>query len=354
MYKLEELGYFEYFKLEYSNLSTTDCVIYSYQKTINEITDYFRQSVTANLPQDQLDKRIKVIASTDVLEFLHRKKMPLVIFRFSMLSNLGIENFKELCNELHFPRSDRTRDCARDVLKYFPADWAGLVTDNNVSGEIEPESFFYNRSGDLVDNRYVFVKDIRKILINRSELNPRPFENIAKFELNLTMPHNENPFLLARNCLHAPRDKILKYRVLYGDIFCRSRMFKFKMVDSPNCTYCINQIETVKHLIWDCPRSRNVWNQVNDWFRPVIGIDYINYETIVLGGQKPLGALETIIVWVLRTIMSIDRENMIPNEVITAKIKSLFIYEKKVFGKASKKLSARWAKLIDVFEDDLQ
>jgi hypothetical protein len=354
MYQLEEIGYFEYFKLEYANLCKKDNVIATYQNTINDITDCIRQTANLDLNLDQdaerLDNRVKTIASTDVLEYLHRKKLPLVIYRFSLLSNLGIESFKELCNELQYPRSDRTRDSARDVLKYFPVDWAELVmSSSEVDGDLEVEGVFYNRKWDLVNNRSISVKDIRMMLTDKSELQPRPFENSTKFDLNFMVPHNKNPFLLARKSLYASRDRIFKYRILHGDIFCRKRMFKFKMVDSPNCTYCLDQVETIKHLTWDCPRSRDAWNHVNDWFRTTLGEDYINYETIILGGLKPLDALETIIVWVLRSIMVIDRENLIPSELIKARIESLFNYEKKIFGKTSKKLALRWGKLTEIF-----
>ena len=59
-------------------------------------------------------------------------------------------------------------------------------------------------------------------------------------------------------------------------------------------------------------------------------------------------AMETIITWVIKLIMSIDRE-LISNEVIVQKFNTLFYYEKKAFGLHSKKLKARWGNLLNKF-----
>ena len=51
----------------------------------------------------------------------------------------------------------------------------------------------------------------------------------------------------------------------------------------------------------------------------------------------------------LKLIMSINREELINNEVIAHKFSTLFYYEKKTFGINSKKMQSRWGNLIDKF-----
>jgi len=296
LYLLEEKGYYEHFKLEYSNICNLDSVTKTFQATINCLTDSIRQNKGAEeYINPNLDVvRRDIIASTDVLEYLHRKKMQLVIYRFSMLYNRGIETFKELVNELRFPASDR-----------------------------------------------------RIILKDRSQTVVQPYDNYDKFGLNLDLPHNNNPFMLVRKALHTPRDKWFKYRILHGDIFCMKRMFKFKMVDTPHCSFCNIEIESIKHLIWDCPRSRQTWTCVNEWLGDTVGREYFTYETIVLGNENPINCLETIIVWVLRLVMSYERNEQVTTDQIKNQINTLYIYEKKMYEANPDKFEKRWGPLMN-------
>ena len=112
------------------------------------------------------------------------------------------------------------------------------------------------------------------------------------------------------------------------------------MVNSPNCALCIDTVETIKHVLWDCPRSTRVWDFLNNETRDFLGTEYISYETIILGNSTPIMAMETLIVWITKMIMAINREELISNEVVDARFKTLFFYEKQTFGLNSKKTNS--------------
>jgi hypothetical protein len=126
-------------------------------------------------------------------------------------------------------------------------------------------------------------------------------------------------------------------------------MERFGMVESSFCDNCPTTLETIKHLIWDCPRARNTWNYVNDLLTPKIGYYYITYESIFLGNERPIYAAETIIVWCLRKVISIERTTEIRHEYIKNLIETLFRYEQASFGKDSIKFRGRWKTLITLF-----
>ena len=130
-------------------------------------------------------------------------------------------------------------------------------------------------------------------------------------------------------------------------------MFKFMMVDSPHCSFCPNEIETVKHVIWDCPRSTRAWEYLESQTREALGREYLSYNTIILGNPEPNMAMETMITWTLKLIMAINREELINNEVIANKFSTLFYYEKKAFGLNSKKMKSRWGNLIVRFNEEI-
>ena len=350
MYLLERCGYFEYHKLEYAKLCKEDVIISTYQQSVNTLTDYIRLRED-QLNQDLANTKACVIASTDIIEYLRRKNVPLVLLRFNLLANHGVESFLHLVNEKLFPRSDRLEECATEILRFFPNGWAELVSNpnNNIDADLNLSDSFYAVKWKLKSSKKVSVRDIRALLLGCQPELPMPFHNTPKFEILDLDDLHHNPFVNARKSLKAPRDRFFKYRLLHGDVFCNSRMFKFKMVETPNCSFCLDEVETVKHLVWDCPRSVGTWKYINDLTRPILGLDYINYKSIILSAEKPLPAMEVIIVWVLRMIMAIERVQQIQHETILLQIKTLFYYEQKCYGTRSKQMAKRWGKLIDLF-----
>jgi len=351
MYQLEKIGYFEYYKLEYAKMCDSDIIIKSYQQTINELTDFVR--ISENRSEIDLSQtRINVIASTDIIEYLRKKKIPLALLLFNELANNGIENFHELVNEQRYPRSDRLRDAANNILGFFPVTWQALMRESdNINPNLNLAEQFYGEKWKLKQRSKISVKGLKNILIDCQNYIPAPYYNYQKFELGGLDNLNHNPFIVLRKSLKAPKDRFFKYRLLHGDVFCNTRMFRFKMVDSPNCKFC-SSLETIKHLIWDCERSARVWRYINELTKNYLNTEYINYNTIVLGNENPLPAMEVIIVWVLRLIMAIEREQLILNEAILLNIKTLFFYERTCFGSNSKKFKSRWGRLIELFHDN--
>ncbi len=350
-YVLEKDGYFEYYKIEYAKICTLDCVTATYQITTNFLTDSIRagEGLEGINEEEGSQTRVNIIASTDVIEFFRRNNIPLVIHRFRTLANQGIENVHELINESRFPRDDRLAQCAREILSFFPASWIELVkASREIDSEINYENSYPTRKCQFTNSNAVTVKGLREILLVKDTQGPLPYENFGKFGL-VTDTVEHNPFSLARQALIAPRDKFYKLRILHGDIFCNQRMHRFKMITSPNCSTCPEVIETVKHVLWECPRSMAAWDFLNSYTRQYLGREYVSYEAIILGNKDPNMAMETMIVWTMKMILSINREQRISNQLLESKLKTLFYYEKHMFGVKSKRMRSRWGGLLNMF-----
>jgi hypothetical protein len=349
-YVLEKDGYFEYHKIEYSKISDIESVTAGYQITTNLLTDRIRKiSLDQNGENEVLlGNKTDMIASTDIIEYFRRKRIPLALYRFRLLANQGIETFHELVNEFKYPRDDQLRTCAQEILTFFPKDWIELVGNvSNINSEITLNGEYYTYNWQVVNSNVIKVKNLRNILTPITKIEP-PFLNYDKFELS-TDDLDFNPFTLARTALHAPRDRFYKFRILHGDIFCNKRMFKFKMTNSPNCAMCPETVETIKHVLWECPRASRAWKFLNDQTKEFLGFEYVCYRSVILGQTSANMAMESMITWVTKMIMSIDRSNLISNEAILAKFKTLFYYEQKTFGLTSKKMRARWGNIMNKF-----
>ena len=64
--------------------------------------------------------------------------------------------------------------------------------------------------------------------------------------------------------LTSTRHKNILLRVAHGDIFSNSRLFKFRLRDSPRCKNCDELVESVQHRLLECPKARETWIKLNE------------------------------------------------------------------------------------------
>ena len=56
--------------------------------------------------------------------------------------------------------------------------------------------------------------------------------------------------------------RCFQYKVLNNVLFLNKKLFLFKKSNSPLCSFCKEEDETVFHRYFCCPNVRNLWNQL--------------------------------------------------------------------------------------------
>ncbi len=213
-WQFEHLDYDQPLQQEYSRIINIDSVSAGAQKCVNKLTDMMRSEITqANCPKFKID----LIASTDVLEFLKRKKLTLLQTWYTALFRSGIENLKQLISESLYPRSDHFQRLSLNILTAFPKEWITVIKDNwECQSEIELSQNFCVKADKPTIGSALTVATVRHRLLPKNTL---PF----KFEVKLGIQNwpNINPFVTARKVNHSVAQKIFKFRLLHLDIFCK-------------------------------------------------------------------------------------------------------------------------------------
>jgi len=346
-FQLERVGYDEYYKCEYAKINQHDNIVKTFQLTCNQLTDKFRNQCSSFPLQNPEDiaNAISIVASTDVLEYLMRKNELLIINRFGPLARTGIITYRQLYNESNYPRNNSFGELAKYVLTFFPRAWASAITmDIDYDSSVTYEHEFPSHQLSLISHSLVSVKSIRNTFLEWEVTPTHPYLDNNKFQL-LNVNSDINPFITLRKCLHMPRDRFYKYRILQGDIFCKERMFKFKMVESSNCDFCLEEVETIKHMLWDCPRAQQGWRYLKRLCGQAYNDEYVNYDSIVLGSANFIPLVETLIMLTLKCITAKDRSNSIDNDHLTNKFKSQYIIEKAAMKNKKIAFEKRWGPL---------
>ena len=314
-WQLENLRYVYVVNQEYYRLCKLDNVIKVGQITLNRITDKMR---IRNMDEDTPKYVADLLAGTDVREFLLRKGELLVNCLYEPLFQLGIENLKQLMNEANFPRSDRIGQCAKNTLAKFPDNWLIAITEMEGDPGVDIRSNLALRYNQPTNILKVTVKSVRKCILKSPSCNPFTFEH----KLGINRLPDINPFVTNRISNISEKMRIIKFRLLHCDIFSKERMFRFKMVECPNCKFC-GEIETIKHQLWDCQRAKVIWEFINTLIRQCSLGQEISFESLFTGFTQINTTKEAIMTRIIQMLLQIDRSGNVDTRYIKTEINFL-------------------------------
>lgn len=318
---MEGLDYDYVLRQEYSRIATLESVVATAQRTLNTLTEITRREIELDLVSNQITSQTKInlIASLDITEYLNIKNQPLIKCLYNRLFRSGIENFKQLVMEKSYPRSEVFFNIARTTLNVFPRNWESLIKENiECDSNIDLRESFLISKDKHISYRKCTVSQIKTRLLSNNESTTFPFET----KLGIIAHDGINPFLTSRKILYSTNLKIFKFRLLHCDIFSKQRMFKFKMSTSDNCDLC-NICETIKHVLWECPRAATIWRWLSDIINTIDMDLFLSFECLFIGFATTEPVIESIITRLCQILLRVDRSSLIPTQVLTNEIVTL-------------------------------
>ena len=74
-----------------------------------------------------------------------------------------------------------------------------------------------------------------------------------------------------------------QFKFLHRIIPTNKSLFKYKLVNSNICDICNMNIDSIKHLFWECPHVQHFWNELKNYLNE-LNIDInLNYKLVSLG-----------------------------------------------------------------------
>ena len=85
-----------------------------------------------------------------------------------------------------------------------------------------------------------------------------------------------------------------QYRLLLNKVFTNATLCEWKVIDSPQCSFCGKNAETILHLLWGCEIVHNMWEKLKVWLQDHgLNITFTASDIIFnrLEGPKIIGSL---------------------------------------------------------------
>ena len=263
LYCIESQGQRKVIDQGYSKICDKEGVTMVAQSTINTLNDGVKKELNNNLDKYIGDiNAINYAGSTNIKLFLKRGNNLMIECVYNPLLHDGIESLHELVGEIEIENDRNRLRRLRMVLQAFPAGLIELASnfneDNNV--DIDILNSIVNENGTWIQLNKISTKELQSIL--KTNLGKVSSQN-HQAKLGINVFDKENIIKFRHKCKNIKLRHVY-YRLISGDIFSKERMFRFGMADNNTCERC-NEIETTRHLIWECRDSRNMWDLFNNW-----------------------------------------------------------------------------------------
>eukprot|EP00916_Digyalum_oweni_P013462 GHVL01022105.1.p1 GENE.GHVL01022105.1~~GHVL01022105.1.p1 ORF type:complete len:329 (-),score=13.53 GHVL01022105.1:219-1205(-) len=119
--------------------------------------------------------------------------------------------------------------------------------------------------------------------------NTDPLKCIEKWTAALNCNVDVNKvFLKIKRTTEDVRLRWFQYRLIYRIIPTQRFLHLRKIVESPICTFCGQQEETLEHLFWDCTKTQAFWNDFLQWMRDnfVHCTNFRLYKQLIICGYQ--------------------------------------------------------------------
>ena len=124
--------------------------------------------------------------------------------------------------------------------------------------------------------------------------------------------------------------KYIQFRTLHHRFYTNDLLFNTGIKKSNLCSFCIEHIDSISHMLLSCVNSIDLWGRVELWIRELGMANYnLSSDKIILGDLENATCINTIIVLTKKSIYNVMKKEQIPSIFsIKNDIKNFYFLEK--------------------------
>ena len=77
--------------------------------------------------------------------------------------------------------------------------------------------------------------------------------------------------------------RIFQHKILNNILYLNNRLYKFGHAESPMCSLCNSEIETMSHLFCHCSKTDQMWKSLTSWCKDCLTLPLLEPCTAILG-----------------------------------------------------------------------
>ena len=77
--------------------------------------------------------------------------------------------------------------------------------------------------------------------------------------------------------------RMFQYKIFHNILYLNNALFKCNLSDSPLCSYCGQEPETVQHLFYECQFSKKLWDEIKNFFILKLSLPSLVLQSALFG-----------------------------------------------------------------------
>ena len=124
--------------------------------------------------------------------------------------------------------------------------------------------------------------------------------------------------------------KYIQFRTLHHRFYTNEKLYKMSIKRSDKCSFCLETIDSVEHMLIQCPIIRNLWGCVRDWIEELGMPNYnITDSKIIIGDTENALCINSIILLTKKVIYGAMKKEQKPHISHVKNEVKKFYYEDK-------------------------
>ena len=169
------------------------------------------------------------------------------------------------------------------IIDAIPADWKNIVKiDNGRSRQFclfNPHLIYKAR---MLPCSRLSSRELYNIRLSKIVGTPTSQLHIQKL-LNAPSLPWKSIYLLARSISIDSYSRVFQYKCLNSILYLNLALYKMGLSDTPLCSFCHSDNETISHLFYSCNISTSVWSDIQAFFSSKIALPTLTLQSAVLG-----------------------------------------------------------------------
>ena len=170
------------------------------------------------------------------------------------------------------------------VIQCIPSNWKSIIRSYLPLQTVQYDKVKKFHRGIFVNNSLLEVKVTSKMIYNIhiDKLFKTPTSKLYySNKFNVTEDDWPLIYALAGKLTLDSKLRVFQYKVLNNILYLNKSLYKIKLADTPLCTFCQREEETINHLFLECEYSKTLWSDIQNWLED--DLPNINSRDVVLG-----------------------------------------------------------------------
>ena len=154
------------------------------------------------------------------------------------------------------------------IIDSIPAHWRTIIKEASSAPIISPVP---DAPTILIDENPLTIVDVSSKQIYRLFQAKKQDLPTAQKKLSDKYPHSliewEKVYSLSFRSTLESKLREFQYKILNCIVFTNEKLFRFGITQSPLCTFCQKENESIEHLLFSCKETSEFWKHVLSWLR---------------------------------------------------------------------------------------